>query len=264
LLTIYYNGVTIVIDTNLVLKEKYIVFLKKIAPTRAYQAVVSQLEDAILSGNLKSGERLPSERELIDVFATSRRTLREAFRVLEQKGLIEIKLGSKGGTFVANHVGEKLVETLSLFIRSESISGKDLAEFRAVTEGEVAELVARRVNQEGLDLVKKSVLDLEEISGNKRIDKLLFVEKEMALHQLLADICGNAMYAPIVKTVYDYLLRDAFLTDHIDGEYVENAIRDWKHILDALESKSAKKAGELMRKHILGFAGQKKNEGESE
>ena len=222
------------------------------------------MEDAILSGNLKPGEKLPSERELVDVFATSRRTLREAFRVLEQKGLIGIKVGSKGGTFVANQVGEKLVETLSLFVRSECISGRDLAEFRALTEGTVVELVARRATKDGVDRIAESVSVIEEMLDEEAIDKQMFVEKEMALHQLLADICGNAMYAPIAKTIYDLLLRDAFLMDHIDAEYVETAISDWKNILDALRSKSAKKAGDLMKKHILGFAGFNEKEGKRE
>lgn len=207
-----------------------------------------------MSGNFRPGEKLPSERELTDIFETSRRTLREAFRVLEQKGLIEIKIGSKGGVFVANRVGEKLSETLSLFIRNESISGKDIAEFRALTEGEVTKILAGRANQKTLNFIAESILTIEEILNSKTIDKQLFVEKELALHQLLADKCGNALYAHIVETVYDLLLRDAFLLDNIDREYVKKAINDWNDILGALRSKSAKKAGDLMKKHILSFA----------
>ena len=212
------------------------------------------MEDAILSGNLNTGERLPSERELVNIFATSRRTLREAFRVLEQKGLIEIKIGSKGGTFVANQVAEKLVETLSLYVRSKNVSGTDLAEFRALTESAIVELVARRATKETLDLIAESISSIEAILAEETIDGQIFVEKELALHQLLADICDNAMYAPIVKTIYNFFLRDSFLLDDINAEYVKTAITDWKNILIALQSKSSKKAGELMKRHILGFA----------
>jgi len=236
------------------MKENSIEFLKKIAPTRAYQAVVNQLESAILSGNLKPGKKLPSERELIDVFATSRRTLREAFRVLEQKGLIAIKIGSKGGTFVANQVGEKLVETLTLFVRSESIPQEDLAEFRALTECAVVELLGRRADEAVFELIDAAMVDIESLLNDGSIDKQQFVEKEMALHQLLADRCGNAMYTPILKTIYDLLLRDAFMMDHIDKTYVQDAMADWREILAALRCGNAKVAGELMKRHILGFA----------
>ncbi|MBW2633924.1 MAG: FadR family transcriptional regulator [Deltaproteobacteria bacterium] len=92
---------------------------KPIAPVRAYQVVINQLEETILSGRLTPGDKLPPERELIESLGTSRRTLREAFRVLEQKGLLEIKIGSKGGTFVADRIQERLSETLGMLMRTE-------------------------------------------------------------------------------------------------------------------------------------------------
>ncbi|MCP4460121.1 MAG: FadR family transcriptional regulator, partial [Cytophagales bacterium] len=95
---------------------------RQIAPVRAYQEVINQLEEVILSGKLNPGDKLPPERELIEDLGTSRRTLREAFRVLEQKGLIEIKIGSKGGTFVPDRIGERLGESLSLLIRKRSVT----------------------------------------------------------------------------------------------------------------------------------------------
>ena len=207
-----------------------------------------------MTGDLKPGEKLPSERELIDVFETSRRTLREAFRVLEQKGLISIKIGAKGGTFVANQVGEKLVETLTLFVKSQSISQADLAEFRALTEGAVVELLSFQADKDVFDTIEAAMVDIEALLDGGTVDKQKFVEKEMALHQLLADRCGNAMYSPILKTIYDLLLRDAFMMDHIDKAYVESAMADWREILAALRAGTAKAAGELMKRHILGFA----------
>ena len=65
--------------------------------SRIFQDIVDQIQEAILDGRFKAGDMLPSERELKEMFQTSRGTLREALRVLEQKGLIEIKLGVGGG-----------------------------------------------------------------------------------------------------------------------------------------------------------------------
>ncbi len=65
--------------------------------TKVFQDVVAQIEEAILSGRIPAGETLPSERELKAMFGVSRPTLREALRVLEEKGLIEIRLGTGGG-----------------------------------------------------------------------------------------------------------------------------------------------------------------------
>ena len=57
---------------------------------RIFRDVVEQIQEAIIQGRLKVGDRLPAERELKEMLQTSRGTLREALRVLEQKGLIEI------------------------------------------------------------------------------------------------------------------------------------------------------------------------------
>ena len=67
---------------------------------RVFQDVVAQVQEAILKGKLKTGDMLPSERELKAMFDTSRATLREALRVLEERGLIEIRTGVHGGVLV--------------------------------------------------------------------------------------------------------------------------------------------------------------------
>jgi DNA-binding FadR family transcriptional regulator len=66
---------------------------QKVKQKRVYHEVADQIEEAIVSGLLKPGEKLPVERELVGQFDISRRTLREALRILEQKGLIEVKIG---------------------------------------------------------------------------------------------------------------------------------------------------------------------------
>ena len=66
---------------------------RKAKQSRIYQDVVEQIQTAILDGEIEAGAKLPSERDLCDLFQTSRGTLREALRILEQKSLIEIRLG---------------------------------------------------------------------------------------------------------------------------------------------------------------------------
>src|SRR3989339_1775301 len=63
--------------------------------------IIDQIRDAILSGKLKPGERLASEKELVDQFEVSKATMREALRVLEVMGLVQIRKGVSGGIFMA-------------------------------------------------------------------------------------------------------------------------------------------------------------------
>jgi DNA-binding FadR family transcriptional regulator len=111
--------------------------------TKIFQDVVEQIQEAILDGRLKAGDTLPAERELKQMFNISRGTLREALRVLEQKGLIQIKLGVGGGSVVKAVDTDQISESLGLLIRSQKVSLNHLAEFREDVEGIVAANAAR-------------------------------------------------------------------------------------------------------------------------
>lgn len=226
-----------------------------IAPQRAYQVVINQLEEVILSGKLAPGDKLPPERELIESLGTSRRTLREAFRVLEQKGLLEIKIGSKGGTFVADHMQERLGETLGMLLRAEQVTQLELAEFRSNTESRVAALAAKRASTKEISTLERSVDDVAALLEQERLDQQRFIDMEVMLHQQLVGICGNAVYVPILTTINEILLYPMWEKDPIDRDYVKTAVRDWRNLLDALRKRDADAAAEIMRRHVSHFDG---------
>ena len=89
---------------------------------RVFQDLVNQIEGAILDGRLKVGDKLPPQRELVEMFQTSRASLREALRVLEQKGLIDIKLGVSGGAVIKAVDTEPVTESLALLIQHQKVS----------------------------------------------------------------------------------------------------------------------------------------------
>ncbi|MBN2123894.1 MAG: FadR family transcriptional regulator, partial [Deltaproteobacteria bacterium] len=113
---------------------------RKAKQNRIFEDVVEQIQEAVLEGRLEPGSKLPSERDLREMFNTSRGTLREALRVLEQKGLISIKTGVTGGAVVNALTTSKVSESLDLLIRYQKVSLSDLAEFREGVEGIVAGL----------------------------------------------------------------------------------------------------------------------------
>ncbi len=228
---------------------------RPIAPVKAYQEIINQLEETILSGRLRTGDKLPPERELIESLGTSRRTLREAFRVLEQKGLLEIKIGSKGGTFVADRIQERLGETLGLLMRTENVTQLELAEFRSNTESTVAGLAAERATMEEISALEAEVDSVEALLDHALIDQQRFIELEMALHQNLVTICGNSVYIPILKTIHEVLLYPMWEKDPIDRDYVKTALKDWRGLLDALRRRAPGDAKEIMRHHVSHFDG---------
>lgn len=221
---------------------------------RIYQDVVEQIQEAILEGTLKVGELLPPERKLIEMFGVSRGTLREALRVLQQKGMIEIKTGVTGGSIIKGVTSESFSENLALLIRYKKISLLDLAEFREGIEGTVAALAAERATPEDI----KNLKALYEQSfaaftaGPDQWDTAIRCDEQ--IHLALARISGNVLFITVLETVYlnihtyheSYLpMKESVLAENID---------DLKVIINAIEAKDAAKAQERARHHVRKFA----------
>ena len=107
---------------------------------RTFEAVVSQVADAIRAGELRRGDRLPSERSLAERMEVSRPTLREAIKVLAQAGVVEVRPGSSGGTFVLSEV---IPPSLGEATESRLAEVPAVLEARRALEPAVAKLAAR-------------------------------------------------------------------------------------------------------------------------
>jgi GntR family transcriptional repressor for pyruvate dehydrogenase complex len=220
---------------------------------RIFQDVVDQIQEAILQGKLKAGSKLPPERELIDTFKTSRGTLREALRVLEQKGLITIKTGVSGGAFVKALSTHQVSESLDLLIQYERVSLRDLAEFREGVEGIVAGLAVERVKSEDIQYLKKLLADakthLDE--GASGWDNFIHVDNQ--LHMALAHIAGNPIYESVLQTIYDNIHRyfDQFLPR--EEVLLRENYRDLCEIVKAVENGQAAQAHLLVQNHVYRF-----------
>ena len=220
---------------------------------RIFEDVVEQIEQAIIDGRLKVGDRLPAERDLKAVLQTSRSTLREALRVLEQKGLIEIKLGTGGGALVKSISADQVTESLDLLIRSRKVSLDHLAEFRESVEGEVVALAARRAEPVQIERLKLLLAKVGEHArgGVAALDR--FIEADKTMQLAFADTSGNPVYMTILRTVHDNMHRyyERFLMME-DREMAEN-FSELKKIVRAVERGQADRARKLARAHVRRF-----------
>lgn len=226
---------------------------RKAKQNRIFQDVVEQIEDVILDGKIMPGQKLPSERELGEMLGTSRGTLREALRILEQKGLIEIRLGVNGGAIVKEATSEQMSETLALLIRSQSVSLKDLSEFREGVEGIVASLAAERVTKKDSTELKKLLKEAEQHYKEGPSQWNQFVRVDEKIHMALARISGNPIYRFVIETIHDNIHRyyDKFLSG--GGGEIEDNYRDLEQLVSAVCGKQHIQAGELAREHVRRF-----------
>src|SRR5262245_55857568 len=124
--------------------------------SKVYEQITKQIEQLILSGKLRSGDRLPTERELAEQFQASRTAVREAMKTLAQKGLVDMRPGR--GTIVIDGTSQAMRHSLGLMIRVGQAGGSDnLVEVREILEPEIAALAAARAMEEHIAALQEAV-----------------------------------------------------------------------------------------------------------
>ena len=226
---------------------------KEARQNRIFQDVILQIEEAILNGDLKAGDKLPAERELKDVFQTSRGTLREALRVLEQKGLITIKAGVKGGAIIKEVTTHQISESLSFLVQYQKIPLSELAEFREGVEGIVAGLATERVKKKDIEYIK-TLLDETRIHNEKGIshwDEFIAVDNKF--HMALAHIAGNQVYESVLRMVHNNITK--YYNQYLDKtpEIMQENYQDLCEIVKAIEGGNKVKAIKIAQDHVRRF-----------
>ena len=116
--------------------------MKKSLSKKSYQYIVEQVEQRILSGELKFGDKLPPEREMGEIYNISRNSVREALRVLEVIGLVESRHGE--GNFITNKIDACVINALSaMFVLNKGKITELLQMRRAVELGSIRNIIER-------------------------------------------------------------------------------------------------------------------------
>jgi GntR family transcriptional repressor for pyruvate dehydrogenase complex len=223
----------------------------KVRQVRAFESVIQQMEAAILHGSLSVGDRLPSERELQTLMDVSRNTLRESLRVLEQKGLVEIRKGHRGGIFVKEINADSMSEGLGLFVQSQHITMEEISEFRQDLEGLLSHRAALRAGTKDIGELKrllKQAVDLAE-AGVTKWDEFMQVDRE--IHLALANIAGNPLHHFFLETVHSNFHRyhiSAYLPR--DEKTIRTTLAELKGIVAAVSRGDAERAETLAREHV--------------
>lgn len=221
----------------------------KISTQRKSHLIEEQIKASISEGHFSLDEKLPSERELAKSFGASRTIVREAIRSLENAGLLIVKTGIQGGSFV-NKVGKKpFLESVRNMILTNQISHKEIAEARLLIEPSLAAEAAEKATPDDLKQLKESISVLKKhFQSNDGYSPVEY--KEPNLHKVIAGITGNRM----IITLMDVLMEIAgkrFSAIKLDKTNQEIVISEHEKIIEAVETKDPSKAAERMKNHIL-------------
>lgn len=140
------------------------------ANTKVYLEIVKQLREMISADNLKSGDKIPSERELSERLNVGRSSVREALRALELLGLIETRRGE--GTFIRDFQGNQLVQLLGTFILQDEKAKHDVIETMYLIEMDCLRLVLNRADEKQL-LKVKSLVEQNQLNDDEFFYQLI-------------------------------------------------------------------------------------------
>jgi GntR family transcriptional repressor for pyruvate dehydrogenase complex len=217
---------------------------RAVKTSRLFEQIVQQVEESILSGQLKPGDQLPAERDLAQRFRVSRTAVREAVKALREKGLVEAYSGR--GTFVTNGTSQAIRQSLDLMIRINQQEGSaNLAELRLVLEPEIAGLAALRMEEQLLSTMREAVAVMERNLHHPEA----YVEADLDFHLALAEAVGNPLILSLLDSIVGLLREQRSRIFEVDGG-AERGQLHHKRILAAIERREPEAAREAMRAHL--------------
>lgn len=217
---------------------------KVVRSSRLYEQIVQQIEDSILKGTLKSGDQLPSERELALKFGVSRTAVREAVKALHEKGLVEAYSGR--GTFITNGTSEAVRQSINLMMRIDQADGSEnLAEVRQILEPEIAALAATRIQAPQLALMREAY----SVMNSALKDADAYIEADLDFHLALAEAAENPLILSLLDSIVG-LLREQRIKIFFEKGGPERGQYHHARILAAIEKRDAEAARAAMRDHL--------------
>lgn len=212
--------------------------------SKVFEQIVEQIERRILSGELRSGDRLPSERELGEQFHVSRTAVREAMKTLAQKGLVDMRPGR--GTIVIDGTSRAVKHSLDLMLSVGQEEGSQkLVEVREILEPEIAALAAARATEEEIDAMREAV----EIMESNLTNANAYIIADNDFHRALARGTQNVLILRLVDSIVDLLSEQRKQIFAVDGG-PERGQFHHKRLLDAVIRRDPEVARQAMRAHL--------------
>jgi DNA-binding FadR family transcriptional regulator len=220
---------------------------KSVQPNRISLAIMDQIREAVFQNKLVPGGKLPSERELMEQFKTSRVTIREALRTLEYSGILEIKRGSKGGAFIRDPNSKFVNNFLQDMFFIGKIKMSDFTEARLSLEPFSAKLAAVRIGESSLEQLRSNLENTKDSldKGNRSDARLCNTE----FHRLIAQASENPVIFFMIDSIMD-IMEHYISSIPLPAKTVERTLQYHEEISLAIKNGDPKKSQNLMSRHI--------------
>jgi len=217
-----------------------------IQTVRVFEQVAEQIEKRILDGELRNGDRLPTERELAEQFQVSRTAVREAMKILAQKGLVAMRPGR--GTIVIDGAHQAMQHSINLAMKLKlgEVGGSDnLVEVREILETEIAALAAARATEKEIAIMREAVKVMDESLN----DADTFIVADNIFHEALAQGTQNTLILILVNSIVNLLSEQRKQIFSVEGGPQRGQLHH-KKILESIIRRDPEAAREAMRAHL--------------
>jgi DNA-binding FadR family transcriptional regulator len=209
--------------------------------------LADDLKALILRGGLEPGSRLPNLDDLVRQSGYSVATAREALRILEREGLVEVRRGMGGGVFVRRPDYENIARSLRLILRFNRDTPGTLLEARRELEALCARLAAERISQEELEALRASVE-----RHRQSPDSVTAARENLVFHLGVVRATRNAVLQVLVEALRSFLY-DTTVHLYYSRDKIAEAVDAHAKIVDALAAHDPELAARRMSKHLAAF-----------
>jgi GntR family transcriptional repressor for pyruvate dehydrogenase complex len=213
---------------------------------RISELIVDQVRLLIRQQQLNPGDRLPAERELCERFGVSRVTVREALRVLEANGLVEIRVGARGGAFVTTPSRERVGEGIADLLTLTAVTAAEVTEARLILELGMIPLVCERADDDDI----AALLDICDRQESALSTGDYHMNLSAEFHSRLAECAHNAAVHMLIQSFRGPLLMSLERAQRTAPEMGHLGAKEHRKLVEAIQRRDVDGATEIMRKHL--------------
>jgi GntR family transcriptional regulator, transcriptional repressor for pyruvate dehydrogenase complex len=220
--------------------------LPRVSVPKSYDVLADKLRETILNGDIREGESLPTERDLVSQTGLSRGSVREALRMLAVEGLVRPRHGRLGGNIVTLPGKESMAHFINQFVVGRRLSLRTVQESRETIEPTLARFAASR---RSLDDVK-NLRALNDDLANAVSDRAQFAAVNIEWHNAVAAASRNDLLAAFLFSMSFGVAMSTMADEYDTVEVRKAAINIHARIADAIEAQNADLAFRRMEKHV--------------
>lgn len=208
--------------------------LTRLDRTSVSVTILNTITESILSGDLKPGDKLPTEQEFANQLGVARNSVREAIKMLSSLGVIETRHGS--GTYIASSFSGSVLNPLVLSLAFEQGTSRELGELRLAIETCAAELAIDNATDEDIAELEAQNNKLKEAKEREIKDPHLLRDLDLGVHFTLFKITHNSLFEKIARTIYRLFYATLEKSIELD---LANSYSNHKKYIDAIKKRDA-------------------------